>query len=138
MKKLFFLVLLVFSLTTDAANDKQQILSILKQQQTAWNEGDLVKFMAGYWQSDELAFVGKSGIKKGWITTLKNYQKSYPDKKAMGKLNFTILDIQQKDDFAFVLGKWELQREKDTPNGHFTLLWKKIDGHWKIIIDHSS
>ena len=56
----------------------------------------------------------------------------------MGKLTFTILNLELNDDTAFVLGKWHLKREKDEPNGHFTLYWKKIEGHWKIVIDHSS
>ncbi|MCP4271173.1 MAG: DUF4440 domain-containing protein, partial [Gammaproteobacteria bacterium] len=41
-------------------------------------------------------------------------------------------------DTAFVLGKWQLSRVQDTLKGFYTLYWKKIDGQWKIIIDHSS
>ena len=56
----------------------------------------------------------------------------------MGQLKFTILKVELAGETAFVLGKWHLKREKDEPNGHFTLYWKKIKGDWKIVIDHSS
>ena len=139
LSAIFALVMVV--LPVNAASpltDAEQIQQIMAAQEKAWNRGDLEAFMQGYWQSEDLAFVGKSGLKKGWQTTLDNYKKSYPNKSAMGILKFTLLDSQVSGDSAFVLGKWHLTRDKDTPNGHFTLYWKKINDDWKIVIDHSS
>lgn len=127
----------IFVSPNSLASEKA-IRQIMQMQQDAWNRGDLEAYMRGYWQSEELQFVGKNGIKKGWQTTLDNYKKSYPDKNAMGKLTFDILDIQVEQHRAFVLGKWALKREEDNPSGFYTLYWKLIDGHWKIVIDHSS
>ncbi|WP_196139060.1 DUF4440 domain-containing protein [Aliikangiella sp. G2MR2-5] len=134
-------LLLVFVLPSCFADELQEsklIRQIMLDQERAWNHGDLVGFMKGYWQSDKLQFIGKNGIKKGWKTTLENYQKSYPTKEFMGKLKFTILDVDVENTTAFVLGKWMLKRENDSPQGFFTLYWKKINGQWKIVIDHSS
>jgi len=131
---LFFLLTLVAN-----AQDKKPILDLLEIQRAAWNKGNLDDFMQTYWKSDSLLFVGQSGPKYGWQTTLDNYRRSYPDRAAMGILTFDIREVRfitEQD--AFVLGAWHLQREKDTPNGYFTLLLKKIDGQWKIIADHSS
>lgn len=115
------------------------IRTVLQTQTEAWNRGDLDAFMIGYWESDSLKFIGKNGMKQGWETTLANYRKNYPDKAAMGKLSFQIISIEKLgSQHAFVVGKWMLEREKDTPQGHFTLLWKKINGKWVIIADHSS
>jgi ketosteroid isomerase-like protein len=95
--------------------------------------------MQGYLKSDSLLFVGKSGPKYGWETTLANYKKSYPDKKAMGLLSFDIKEVKMiSADYAFVLGAWHLKREKDDPKGYFTLIVNKISGEWKVIADHSS
>jgi ketosteroid isomerase-like protein len=138
MKNRLCLMILVITFNCAANEDKETILSIMASQEKAWNKGDLEEFMQGYWQSEKLAFVGKSGIKHGWQTTLNNYKNTYPDRSAMGQLTFTILEVELTGDTAFVLGKWHLRREKDEPNGHFTLYWKKIKGHWKIVIDHSS
>ncbi len=120
-------------------NDKKLILKLLEDQRQAWNRGELKEFMLGYIKSDSLLFVGKNGPQYGWDNTLSNYKKSYPDQKAMGFLSFNIHEVRLiSSDHAFVLGAWHLKREKDEPNGFFTLLVKKINGEWKVIADHSS
>jgi ketosteroid isomerase-like protein len=119
--------------------EKDKILAVLFAQRDAWNKGDIEEYMAGYWKSDSLKFIGKSGITYGWQKTLENYKKGYPDEAAMGKLEFTVVELNVINSTnAFMIGKWKLAREKDTPAGHFTLFWKKIDGAWKVIADHSS
>lgn len=115
------------------------ITSKMDKQQIAWNNGDLESFMIPYWKSDSLQFIGKRGINYGWQKTLDNYRKSYPDKEAMGRLQFTNLQKEVIDSSnVFVVGKWELFRTADTLGGHYTLFWKKINGDWVIIADHSS
>lgn len=120
------------------SNESDNIMKVMTQQEQAWNNGEIDLFMLGYWQSDSLMFIGKNGIKYGWKTTLDNYKKSYPDKAAMGKLEFDVLKLEVNGNSAFMLGKWSLVREIDNPNGYFTLYWKKINGLWVITIDHTS
>lgn len=133
---LFLMVTLRLSAQLD---DRVLILKLLEDQRQAWNRGDLVEYMQGYTKSDSLLFVGKSGPKYGWETTLANYKKGYPDKKAMGLLSFDIKEVRMiSADHAFVLGAWHLKRENDDPEGYFTLIMKKIRGEWKVIADHSS
>ncbi len=119
--------------------DASAIQTLLKTQESAWNSGDLVGFMKGYWESDSLLFIGKSGVTHGWKSTLANYQKSYPDKAAMGKLTFGIVKMKALGkQNALVIGSWRLDREKDVLMGYFSLTLKKINGNWRIIADHSS
>jgi hypothetical protein len=123
--------------TSDSS--EESIRKELFRQQECWNSGDLECFMEGYWKSDSLRFIGKSGINYGWQATLANYKKSYPDKGAMGKLTFDLLSFDPMgDEHVMVTGKWRLKREKDELNGLFTIIWHEIDGVWKIIYDHSS
>jgi uncharacterized protein (TIGR02246 family) len=139
MKRLVLVACLLTMFCTTMAQQKQAVLQVLDKQRVAWNKGDLEAFMQTYWKSDSLVFVGQSGPKYGWQTTLANYRKSYPDKSAMGILSFDIKEVRflsNKD--AFVLGAWHLQRATDEPQGYFTLLLKWIDGRWQIIADHSS
>ncbi|MFN4256584.1 MAG: YybH family protein [Saprospiraceae bacterium] len=115
------------------------IRQIMAAQEAAWNRGDLAAFMQGYWQSDSLRFIGSRGLTYGWQTTLNNYRKSYPDPETMGQLKFTILSVEQlAPTSAFVIGKWHLARTKGDLEGHYTLLWRKINGQWVIVADHSS
>ena len=135
-----FLFLLV--MLNEAAGQNPEELSIrriMAAQEIAWNAGNLPDFMAGYWQSDSLVFIGSRGLTYGWQTTLDNYKKSYPDRETMGQLTFTLVSVEQlSPTSAYVVGKWQLQRAKGDVSGHFTLLWKKIDGRWVIVADHSS
>jgi len=121
------------------AQDKQAILKVLETQRIAWNNGDIPAYMQGYWKSDSLMFVGKSGVTYGWQPTLEHYKKGYPDKAAMGVLSFNIIKVNILDKTnAFVLGGWNLKREKDAPDGYFTLWFKKVNGVWVIVCDHTS
>lgn len=120
------------------AVDIQQIKKVLNDQATAWTEGNLEKFMEGYWKSDSLMFVGSRGITYGWDKTLANYKKGYPDKAHTGKLDFEIHHVQKVGEGCyFVIGKFMLTREVGDTSGFFTLLWKKIDGEWKVVVDHT-
>lgn len=141
MKKIIWLALLVWSSTVwaQSTKDKTEILTVLDNQRQAWNKADMNAYMQGYWKNDSLLFVGKSGPTYGWQKTLDNYKKGYPDKIAMGFLTFGIKKVEfLAKDVAFVLGSWNLKRDKDEPKGYFTLLLKKIDGQWKVVVDHSS
>lgn len=118
---------------------KEQIKLVLKFQENSWNRGDIAAYMEGYWNSDSLLFIGSKGPTYGWMKTFKNYLESYPNQKSMGKLSFTIhkLDLLSKHQ-AFVVGQWKVNRKEDDLRGYFSLLWRKINGEWKIIVDHSS
>lgn len=127
--------------TKQIPNNKAEadIKSVMKMQETAWSDGDVHQFMEGYWKSENLSFVGKSGINKGWETTLNNYIKGYPDKAAMGTLTFDILEMNRISNEAYhMIGRYTLVRDIDKPTGLFTLIWKYIDGQWLIVSDHTS
>jgi len=120
-------------------DDTNAVRAILKSQETAWNNTDINTFMEGYWQSEKLVFVGSKGPTYGFLNTLERYKASYPNKEAMGTLNFDLLFIEQWDEKTIqVIGKFTLTRENDQPTGFFTLLFRKIDSVWKIVSDHSS
>jgi len=139
MKYIFIsIILFTFFSCSSSSEEKKSILKVMEMQEQAWSDGNIADFMKGYWQSDSLMFIGKNGIKYGWKTTLENYKKSYPDKAAMGKLEFEIIKLEINGTTAFMLGKWSLIRENDNPNGYFDLYWKKLNGNWVITIDHTS
>jgi ketosteroid isomerase-like protein len=123
----------------EAQTDSEKVISILQEQQTCWNNGDINCFMQHYWNNDSLSFVGKYGIQYGWNKTLENYLKSYPDKDAMGELVFDIVKVDQfSQNCIYILGKWNLKRKIDNPKGYFTIIFKKINDQWLIVSDHSS
>lgn len=117
---------------------RSSITAVLMSQQKAWNEGNIESFIDGYWKSDSLSFTGSGGRVTGWQKTLERYKRTYPGKAAMGQLTFEILHMDRLGPKAAVmLGRYTLLREKDSPSGLFTLVWKFIDGRWVIVSDHT-
>jgi len=139
MKKLILLPGLFFWLISFTQSNELDIRKVLNDQVKAWNKGDIEGFMQGYWKNDSLMFIGKSGINWGWQTTLESYKKRYPDTIAMGKLSFDIILVKGlSPEYYYVVGKWLLSRSIGDLNGHYNLLFRKIDGVWLIVADHSS
>ncbi|WP_118949745.1 YybH family protein [Taibaiella helva] len=145
MKPLLFMLLCLLLCTAsrgqaqNVRRDDAAIRKVLDLQSAAWNRGDIEDYMAGYWHSDSLTFIGKKGITYGWQPTLDNYRKSYPGKEAMGRLRFDILQLKLLSArYSQVTGRWRLQRKTGDLEGYFTLLFEKINGQWLIISDHSS
>jgi ketosteroid isomerase-like protein len=133
------LSLCFYTKATAQSEEQKAVVAVLESQRLAWNKGNIEEYMQGYWKSDSLVFVGKNGPQYGWNKTLQNYQKSYPNKEAMGELQFNFINIEILDDNnAFVLGQWILKRVNDSPQGYFTLRLRKIHGEWKVVYDHSS
>lgn len=119
--------------------DRTAINGVLKAQQGAWNRGDVDAFLKGYLESPELTFSGSNGVSRGYDGVLARYKKNYPDRAAMGELDFSELEIRfLGPEAALVLGKWHLRRDVGDIGGVFTLVWQKFPAGWKIIHDHTS
>lgn len=116
-----------------------EISKVMKAQAAAWNRGDIDGFMAGYWNSEKLTFISGTDVTRGWQSTLDRYKKSYDSRAKMGTLTFSDLEFTiLSKDAAVVLGSWALAREKDNPNGKFTLTFRKFKDGWRIVMDHTS
>ncbi len=142
MKKILLLFCLTASMgclaQTTETEDKEAILSVMKMQEEAWSNNDLEGFMQGYWKSDSLKFYGRNGLTKGWQQTLGNYKKGYPTKEHSGTLTFKVNDISKIDDDSYwVMGEYFLKRSVGDANGVFLIIFKKINGEWKIVADMS-
>ncbi|HEY2548607.1 MAG TPA: nuclear transport factor 2 family protein [Candidatus Acidoferrum sp.] len=119
--------------------DREAITAVLNAQQAAWNRGDVDAFLVGYWHSPELTFSGSSGLSRGWDGVMARYKKNYPDRAAMGQLDFSELEFHWLGrDAALVLGNWHLKRDKGDVGGVFSLVWQRFPEGWKIVHDHTS
>lgn len=122
--------------TQEISSIESKIKEVMDKQSVDWSNGDIDGFMEGYWKDDKLRFVGSKGITYGWDQTKANYKRGYPDKSAMGKLEFETKDIDVlSKEAAILLGSYTLYRTQDTLSGNFTLTWKQIDNKWLIVSD---
>ena len=127
-----------FTQTTEQ-EDKEAILAVLKAQRLAWSDHNMEEFMEGYWKSDSLKFYGSNGVTYGWDNTLDRYKQAYPTPDHTGILSFKINAISKITDEAYyVMGEYHLKRTVGNATGIFMIIFKRIDGAWKIIADTSS
>jgi len=145
MKKLTFKIVLfsflIFLVSCKSTNHCNEIYNLMKQQEDAWNNGNIENFMNVYWKNDSLVFIGKSGINYGWDKTFSNYKNSYKTKEQMGTLEFKNLICNTINDSTHIVtGKWSLKRNDSIGNinGFYSLIWVKKQTGWKITYDHTS
>jgi ketosteroid isomerase-like protein len=116
--------------------DEAAIRAVMADQEGAWDRGDIPGFMVGY--ADSVCFINRKGRTCGRQAVTENYLKSYPDKAAMGDLDFGGLEVLGAGtDRAWCTGTWELRRVQDTIGGGFSLLWTKGPQGWRILRDHT-
>ncbi len=130
--------------TDDAAHsvDTGSIEHVVREQEAAWNRGDIDGFMrAGYLRSAELTFYSGGSVTHGFDPVLARYTKRYKSEgKEMGKLAFTKLEVLPlADDVALARGRWDLDfaAEKDV-GGLFSLVFRRTSDGWRIVHDHTS
>lgn len=120
-------------------HERTVILDVISRQVEGWNRGDLEAFMQGYAKSDSLRFASGGSVTYGWQQMLSRYQRRYTTRDSMGTLIFSGISVELlSDNTAMAFGTWTLQRTLDRPWGLFTLLFKKINGEWRIVHDHTS
>lgn len=149
MKSKFSLLLVISLLGASCTNsrtavsdpkaDEEAIMNVFNAEQIGWNNGNLDEFMEGFWNSDSLQFMSARGINHGWQQTLDGYRKRYPDREAMGTLSYKILQMTRLAPNVYVvMGEYHLVRSIGNLDGTFTSIFKKINGKWVAIYDHSS
>lgn len=145
MKRILIVIFLASIVQLHSQSPQESIGNVMKLQSDAWNQGDIDAFMKYYWNNEDLTFVSKKGVSKGWQKVYDNYKRGYPDKSAMGKLTFDQLEFDKMSGTAYmVTGSWYLEYEpvKDLDRvnvgGWFTLIFKKFKNDWLIIYDHTS
>lgn len=134
---------MAFNVSAQSSNDSTEIESaiatVMNKQVEAWNKGDIEGFMEGYWKSEDMRFVSGNNVSKGWQAAFDRYKNGYDSREKMGVLSFSELEFTVLSKHsAFVKGRFTLERKEDKPTGLFTLVFRKFDGEWKIVHDHTS
>lgn len=105
------LVILIFITLIGCENKNQinedkiklEVTNVLMEQEATWNEGNIEKFMEGYWHSDSLRFASGGTVNYGWEETFARYKRGYTDKSAIGHLTFSNLEVTVLSDHAVIV-----------------------------------
>ena len=135
---ILFLTFLLVScaIPSFTSTDETTIRSEMDQQEQAWNRGDIPGFMDTY--ADSACFIGANERTCGKDVVTARYEQRYPDRAAMGQLDFDRLEILGAGaDRAWCTGTWRLIRITDTLSGGFSLFWMRAPQGWRILRDHT-
>jgi len=126
---------------------EREIRAVLEQQERAWNDFDIDRFMRGYWKNDSTIFASGGEASRGWNQMLSRYKKGYDTAEKAGQLQFDIHQIDfMGEGWAKVLGEWKLfpkdaKKAVAAPpmsRGLYTLIFHRVPEGWKIVHDHTS
>jgi len=62
-----------------------EISTLLKNSEAAWNRGDLAAFASDYEDSPQTTFIGREITRGGTDAILERHRRSYPNREAMGR-----------------------------------------------------
>jgi uncharacterized protein (TIGR02246 family) len=114
--------------------------SLLAHQSAAWSRGDIEAFCSVY--ADDALFLSPTGLTRGRQAVIDRYKKRYPGAAAMGTLTLEVLEVRPdaaKDPaMASVAARWKIAYPgKAALEGVTLIVFRKIDGAWKIVQDAS-
>jgi uncharacterized protein (TIGR02246 family) len=130
------------SLPGSAAHTAEaSITAVLNGQVAAWNSGDLKKFVSSYALNCTLVS-GNQISETTRADVLVHYEKKYPSPESKGKLTFSGLTVHLLNaETATVTGHFHLDRSPSgggPAGGVFSLVFKRTDASWEIVLDHTS
>ena len=139
----FFVILFSVSLAQaqKAASDPlAEVKAVLDSQVTAWNAGEQNKAMSVYYESPEMLFVNRTGIRKGYEPIKASYQRAPVDRSRVGTYSYEPLHIERLSaTCVFFVIKWKVEANgRSTMSGVSSMVWKRINKKWVIAAEHAS
>ncbi len=133
------------------AKARADVLAAVQKQAADWNRGDLAAFCSVY--ADDATFASPSGVTTGREAALERYRKRYPDRATMGTLTLEPVDVRTpwsnevtllgdatpgRVGTVTLVAKWSIARDGAAPSaGHTLLVFRRLEGQWKIVQDAS-
>jgi uncharacterized protein (TIGR02246 family) len=139
-KTLFTTVALLFVFVTSLAQSKDEkaILELMREEERAWNSGNIEAYVDLYAAHDSTRMIYSSGAVYGKDSILAFYKKYWP-KERMGQLTLDGERLERlSDEYYYVSGFFHVRYpDGKSINGRFSGLMKKIKGKWYLYTDHS-
>jgi uncharacterized protein (TIGR02246 family) len=125
--------------STSPSADDQAIYGVINQMLALWNAHDIEHYMENFWKSDNLLIVSDGEQILGWSNLLATYQRSYPNRNAMGVLTLERVKIQSLGpDLALALSWWTIQCGGHNSYSTDTAVFRKFPDGWKVVTDHAT
>ncbi|HUH33546.1 MAG TPA: DUF4440 domain-containing protein, partial [Daejeonella sp.] len=107
---------------------------------TAWNNGRLEDAMAYYYNSEDLLWISRAGIDKGYQPILDSYLEDFADRSKMGTYSYDPLHIESiSTKSVYYVYRWKIELNgKKLMGGVSSQIWRKQGKRWLIFTEHAS
>lgn len=135
----FFLFVFPVSILAQTKST-DQVTTALDGQVAAWNSGRLEDAMAFYYNSEDLLWISRAGIEKGYQPILESYLKDFADRSQMGTYSYEPLFIESlSSKSVYYVYRWKIELNgKKLMGGVSSQIWKKQHKRWLIFTEHAS
>lgn len=132
------ILLLIFNNSFAQSKDEKAILAVMREEEKAWNSGNIEAYVNLYADHDSTRMIYSSGAVYGKDSILAFYKKYWP-KERMGQLTLDGERLERlSKDYYYVSGFFHVRYpDGKSINGRFSGLMKKIKGRWYLYTDHS-
>ncbi|WP_339872359.1 nuclear transport factor 2 family protein [uncultured Brevundimonas sp.] len=123
-----------------AAGPVEDAAAGFEAQMAAWNRGDIEGALALYLDTPDIVWVSRAGVERGFdsfAAAMRTEFAGHPE--IMGTYSGEVLDALPlgPDHVALVL-RWQITRDGTRLYGGVsTQVWQRIDGHWRIVLEHA-
>jgi uncharacterized protein (TIGR02246 family) len=133
-------IILLLSLTISFAqsNDEKAILAVMREEEKAWNSGNIEAYVDLYAPHDSTRMIYSTGAVYGKDSILAFYKKYWP-KERMGQLTLDGERLERlSNEYYYVSGFFHVRYpDGKSVNGRFSGLMRKMKGRWYLYTDHS-
>jgi ketosteroid isomerase-like protein len=143
----FFLCALTHSLAQQpdqlytATKQQLDVTKVILAQQTAWNTGDLDRYVSFYKDASDTEAI-LAGPVLGVTDIRKAFHINFPNREAMGAIEDSEVTVRALGEiFALATGKYHLMRNKKAGGdafGTFTQIFEKTAAGWQIIFSENT
>lgn len=140
------LVLILAALATPAfaqpaEGPVEEATTAFAEMRADWNRGDIEGSLGAYWDSPDITWISRAGVTRGFADFATEMRTSYSDApESMGVYAAEILDGRAlSENSVLLVTRWDISLDGERLYGGIsTMLWRRIDGEWKIVLEHAS
>jgi len=123
------------------AGPVEDATSGFEAQMAAWNRGDIEGALALYLDTPDIVWVSRAGADRGFAPFAADLRAEFSGHpEAMGIYAGEVLDaLPLGPERAALVVRWQIERDGTRLfGGVSTQIWQRIDGHWRIVLEHAS
>jgi hypothetical protein len=125
-------------------DDSAALIAIIDAIEKGWEQGDGTPFRKHYLDFEGARYIESGGQDAGLTHLIEHHVVPESGSFENFEVTFSNIDTHVEVDFAWAVADFEYEatRKRDQSEihgrGYETFLFRRVDGHWKVIHTHSS